>query len=201
MSTHYFIDTETTGLHSTHHTITEFAAIKCVDGEEVDRLHMRIIPTEKELNNADPRALETHKFDLGLWNRTGLPAAEAAQKIADFLRGGHGTALIAHNARFDIKFIRKHLNDHNAKNVFLPTRCIDTISIAYSQFDPLGLKSMSFDSIREFLGWSSDGAHTALKDAEDVQRLYYLLSPRPSPTGGVILTEITSVKHIYGVRL
>ena len=199
MSTHYFVDTETTGLSSNEHVITEFACIKCVDGVEVDRLHLRVIPTEQELDRADKRALETHKFDLGLWNRTGLPSVEAANRIAAFLRGGHGTAIIAHNARFDIRFIRELLK--NTNNVFLPTRCIDTISIAYSQFDALGLKSMSFDSIRDFLGWSADGAHTAIKDAEDVMRLYQLLSPRPSASGGVIINEVTRVSHIYGVRL
>ena len=31
------------------------------------------------------------------------------------------------------------------------------------------------DTIREYLGWSTEGAHTALKDTHDTRRLYWTL--------------------------
>ena len=40
---------------------------------------------------------------------------------------------------------------------------------------PLGLKRASLDSVRGFLGWSMESAHTAMKDTEDALTLFDLL--------------------------
>ena len=59
-------------------------------------------------------------------------------------------------------------------------RCFDTMSIAYIFLVPLGLDSISMDSIRGFLGWEIRAKHNALDDARDVQRLHDLFCYAPT---------------------
>ena len=48
------------------------------------------------------------------------------------------------------------------------------MTLAYEHLVPFGLTILSLDDIRRFLGWDLEGAHTAMKDVEDAQRLYTL---------------------------
>ena len=85
-----------------------------------------------------------------------------------------GKTLVAHNPHFDIAFLNELLFTHGQKVTF-KRRAIDTIVLAHEHLLPCGLKSLSLDNIRKFLGWSVKGSHRAFKDAKDVERLYYLL--------------------------
>ena len=59
---------------------------------------------------------------------------------------------------------------------------IDTVHLAAAVLIPLGLENHKMDTIRAFIGLSSDGSHTATKDAEDVVILFNLFSPIPKET-------------------
>lgn len=50
------------------------------------------------------------------------------------------------------------------------------MTLAYEHLVPKGLGSLSLDRIRGFLGWSHDGAHTAMVDTRDCRRLFHELT-------------------------
>lgn len=195
MSILYFVDTETTGLDPNKHTILEFCCVKMIDRVEVDRLVLKIIPTQQDLLIAAPEALKINQFNLQIWKDEGVDQKTAAIKIASFLVGSKQSAMIAHNARFDIahlkSLMKKTKTDHR-----LPYRCIDTIAASFARFEPLGLRSFKMDSIRSFLGWSDHGVHTAEKDVEDLIRLWDILSPKPIEETLICVKELIVTKRI-----
>lgn len=190
MSIIYFVDTETTGLNPhAGHTIIEFCCVKHVNRKEVERMSFKIIPTSEDLALADETALSINKFNLEVWHKHGITQHLAAKKISEMIRGSSGSALIAHNVKFDIAMIKAFLKKTSTEHR-LPYRCIDSQSAAYAKFEPFGLRSFSLDSIRSWLGWSHHHAHTAEQDVNDLIRLWGILSPKPLDEQNVAIKEI-----------
>jgi DNA polymerase-3 subunit epsilon len=164
------IDTETTGLDLQTSVVLEFAAIIMDNGVEVARYGTKIKPTEQELQYAHPKALEKNGYTDEAW--ADAPTIEqVAPEIGAFL---DGCTLVGHNVSFDEQMLKAHFAAYGIE-AKIPYKKIDTVTLAYEHLTPLGLKSVSLDRIREFLGWSKEGAHTAMKDVEDTKRLFDLL--------------------------
>ena len=168
-----FIDTETTGLDSQKATVIEVAMIRReADGTET-RFHSLIKPTEQELADAHPKALEVNGYaaDPSRWDDA-PSMEEVGPKIADFTKGAK--AICGHNVGFDEDMIKASFKRHGVRRR-IPYHKIDTVTLAFEHLTPMGLDKVSMDKIRGFLGWSMDGAHTAMKDTEDCMALFDLL--------------------------
>jgi len=166
------IDTETTGLDPETSVVLEFAAlvIHPTEGHVIARYETKIKPTEEELRAAHPKALEVNGYTDEAW--ADAPTIEqVAPEIGTLLEG---CVLVGHNVSFDEQMLKAHLAAHGIEER-IPYHKIDTVTLAYEHLTPLGLKSASLDRIREFLGWSKEGAHTAMKDVEDTANLFELL--------------------------
>ncbi|MBF42743.1 MAG: hypothetical protein CMD97_05770 [Gammaproteobacteria bacterium] len=163
-----YIDTETTGLKPRHlfHEIIEIAIIVEINGIRTSDFHTKIKPMN--IDRANPKALEINGYNQKEWDIS--PTFEKiASKISDIFKDVD--IIIGHNVKFDVEFI----NEHFISLGMAPIRPkqIDTITIAYEHLVPIGLKSVSMDSIRAFLKWDTENAHTAMKDVEDVFRLWH----------------------------
>ncbi len=172
------IDSETTGLDPQTSVVLEFAAIIVEDGIEVARYETKIKPTEQELQYAHPKALEVNGYTEEAW----ADAPTVDEVAYDIITLLDGCTLVGHNVAFDETMLKAHFASHGIKGR-IPYHKIDTVTLAYEHLFPLGLQSASLDRIREFLGWSKEGAHTAMKDVEDAKRLFDLLW-RMTPAGG-----------------
>lgn len=195
MSIIYFVDTETTGLNPQLHTIIEVCMVKHVNRTEVDRIAFKIIPTAQDLQQAEPIALTVNKFDFDTWITEGISQKQAAQRIAEFCIGSKGSAMIAHNVKFDVSML-KALMKRTGTEHRMPYRCIDSVSVAYALFEPFGLRSFKMDSIRQWLGWSAHGAHTAEQDVADLIKLWDILSPIPVDDQCVMIKELIVDRRI-----
>lgn len=163
----HFVDVETTGLDPRKHEITEICVITQYSNGRTKTFYTRVKPSNIE--DADPRALSINGYDMEVW-KDAKPFGEIADIIVGQLAGG---TLVGHNVGFDIAFIREELERAGVKVPRL--RGIDTVTLAHEHLAPLGLTSLSLDSIRTFLGWNQKNAHTAHKDTKDTRRLYNLL--------------------------
>ena len=176
-----FLDTETTGLKPWHHEVLEVAIVgpEC-DPSSTDHVKSwgwssRVMPSR--LETASPKALKINGLDPKTWIDEPLPS-EVALRIIQSLKG---KTVVGHNVNFDLDFLRALcVEAHVVKNgsfesVFGIEGTIDTVPMVREILTPMGLQSASMDSVRGFLGWSTKGAHTAIQDALDVRRLYYLL--------------------------
>jgi len=180
-----FIDCETTGLDPKEHEIIEFAMVRSLrdldslrergvsfDGwlptSKSDWLHWSTKVRPQHIENAQPEALEVNGYQEAEW--TDAPFFEdVAPRIAELL---WGCLLVGHNVGFDRNFLFHAFRRIGMDDVNLPHNCIDTISLAYVRLVPCGLESLSFDRIREFLGWEIRKPHTAVADVQDCKRLF-----------------------------
>ena len=176
-----FLDTETTGLDPAKATVIEVAIIKRdpATGEE-SRFHRLIKPTGQEIADAHPKALEVNGWaaDPSRWD-TAPSMVEVGPEVVAFLDGVD--FLVGHNVSFDESMLMAAFARHGVEGR-IPYHKIDTVQLAREHLFPKGLKRASMDAVRDFLGWSKEGAHTAMKDTEDALRLFDL-TWRGGPTG------------------
>jgi DNA polymerase III epsilon subunit-like protein len=164
------IDTETTGLDPRTSVVLEFAALIREHGVVLAEYETKIKPTEQEIESAHPKALEVNGYTEENWANAPT-MSEVAYDIITLL---DGCVLVGHNVGFDEAILKAHFASHGIKER-IPYHKIDTVTLAYEHLTPLGLKSVSLDRVRDFLGWSKDGAHTAMKDVYDTANLFGLL--------------------------
>jgi DNA polymerase III epsilon subunit-like protein len=76
--------------------------------------------------------------------------------------------------RFDLKIVNRlsvkygNTNKEKQTDIFHPRDVLDIMNLVYYWFrDIEEIKSISLDSIRDYLGINKDGAHDALKDVQD----------------------------------
>ena len=166
---HCYIDTETTGLSTTKHEIIEIAIITEHEDGTIERWVTKVKPEHPE--TAHPKALEINGYTPEAW--ADAPVFESvATEIATRLKGA---VLVGHNVNFDIRFIEALLEKSTSNMTICHRGVIDTITLVREHLLPTGLSSPSLDKTRRWLGWSLEGAHTALRDAEDCRRLRHTL--------------------------
>lgn len=166
-----FIDTETTGLNPETSAVVEFAVITTDEkGSELIVWRTKIKPTQKELEDANPKALAINGFSVEDWEHA-PPMSEVGPSILSILEGH---ILVGHNVGFDETMLNASLY-RSGITKRVPHRNIDTQVLVMEHLFPLGLKRTSLDSVREFLGWSKTGSHTAMKDTRDAMKLFRLL--------------------------
>lgn len=165
-----YLDTETTGLHASKDKgeIIEIAIINVGDGK-LDKWCTKIKP--QHIETAHPKALEVNGYTEEAW-KDAPTFDEVAPEIHKRLKG---SIIVGHNVNFDLKFLRHHFSESSCDLRLSHRNVIDTVTLAHEHLQPTGLKSMSMDNIRRWLGWSLIDAHTALKDADDVRRLHNTL--------------------------
>lgn len=152
------LDTETTGFEPTEgHRMVEFGAIKMIDGLPTkESLHLYINP-----NRTVPQAsVDVHGLTQEFLK--GHPLFhEQAQKIVDFIGD---LPLVAHNAKFDAKFLNFELDRAGAKT-YEASRWHDSVAVARKLFpgSPANLDALC----RRFnISLNSREKHGALIDTE-----------------------------------
>lgn len=169
----HFIDTETTGLDPLRHEIISIAIITEYGDGRIERWSSKIRP--EHIDTASEKALKVNGYNSYEW--CDAPSFfEVFNVIQQKLRKG---IIVGHNVAFDIAFLRQAYidlgEDPDDKKTGIARYKIDTITLAHEHLQPMGMWFLGLDSIRKFLGWDTEGAHTALQDAEDCRRLYWSL--------------------------
>jgi DNA polymerase-3 subunit epsilon len=171
-------DFETTGLHSGSDRIVEFGAVK-FRGEE-------ILGTFGELVNPGiPIPEEAAKI-------TGIDDAMVAGKpriddvLDGFLEFIGDSILIAHNAGFDMGFLRAALAGSGRSDV--TNLLIDTQQLAKRAFP--GQKSYSLQNLALFLKFPLNNAHRAVDDSIQCMKLFTACARELSFMGEISIREV-----------
>src|SRR5690606_36368210 len=103
-----FVDVETTGLTPGFHEMIDVGVILTdLEGKEIDRLFLRIMPKYRE--RTSPEAVAVNGFSVERWER--LNASSAVDAVESLLRfhrrhgAGKRILIVAHNAQFDAAFL------------------------------------------------------------------------------------------------
>ncbi len=151
-------DIETTGLDTSNDKITEIGAVKIVDGKIVDGFTTLINPLR-------PISKEIEEL-TGINDEMVADKPVFADVIGDFYRYIDGTTLIAHNANFDVTFIKKAAEK---EGYYVENNYLDTMEIARTNV--LGLKNYKLNTICEHFGIQFLH-HRAMSDAHATAKMF-----------------------------
>ncbi len=153
-------DLETTGLSSTTCEIIEFGAVKVMNGEIVDRFSSFVKP-DHEISEEITKLTSITNDDV-----------KNARKINDilpeFLEFCGNCLLIAHNADFDVGFVRAA-----AKKLDIPFNSPYLDTVGLSRFLNTDLKSHKLDVLAKYYGLGDFNHHRAVDDTEMLTQIYF----------------------------
>lgn len=155
-------DIETTGLSSAHDRMTEIGAIRIEQGEIVSEFSQLINPGT---------LISTEISELtGITNEMVASAPMIEEVLPRFIDFCKGAVLVAHNAGFDIGFIRENLRRMNESFSF---SVIDTLTL--SRILLKDLKRHKLNLVAKALGVSLENHHRAVHDARATAEIFLQL--------------------------
>ncbi len=171
------LDIETTGLSFRTEKITEFGAIKIKNGEIIDTFECFVNP-EKPIPYEVIKV--THITDDMVRD-----AETIEQVLPKFLEFIGDDVLVAHNANFDIGFIRHfaELQGYKLNNTY-----IDTLALARDMFPDY--KKHKLGVIADNLGIRVDVAHRALDDVKTLVKVFEVMIKKLKEKGVTTVNEI-----------
>lgn len=178
--TFVIFDLETTGFNAGTDGITEIGAVKIKDGKEIGEFSTFVNPGRhipKEVQEL------THITEQDIKD---APDTETALK--DFLDFVGDSTVVAHNAKFDMSFIKYFCEKYKLET---PKYVIDTLEIARELFE--GYENHKLGTIANNLNISLEGAHRAVNDAAATGKIFLkmgeLLEEKNIDLMGYVQTE------------
>ena len=153
-------DTETTGLSPVYNKLTEIGAVRVKDGEVLEVFNTFV--------NPEVHIPENITELTGISDDMVADAPKTKEAVENFLAFIGDRTLVAHNATFDMGFIRKAADDYGLK---FDNAYIDTVSM--SRFVNPDLKKHKLDIIAEYYGLGDFNHHRASDDAEMCAAIFY----------------------------
>ncbi len=158
-------DLETTGLSSLHDTIIEIGAVVFKQGKEIDRFQTFVDPGRK---------LEKKIIDLtGITDAMLVGAPKIDEVLPKFLEFVGNRPLVAHNADFDVGFVREAAR--KLKLEFTPTS-IDTLILSQNLLQHLS--KFKLNIVADALSLPEFNHHRAADDAFTCGLIFDRLIPR-----------------------
>jgi len=152
-------DIETTGFSPKLNEIIEIGAVKIADGKIVDNFSEFIKPENP---------IPYHITELTSITQAMVDDADTIETVLPkFIEFCGDAPLVAHNAKFDMSFIRKKAENLGLKTDFC---YIDTLFLSRAILT--NLKKHKLDVIAKHLGFAFEGHHRAVNDAEVTTRIF-----------------------------
>ncbi|KYH35797.1 DNA polymerase III PolC-type [Clostridium tepidiprofundi DSM 19306] len=146
-------DLETTGFSSENNKIIEIGAVKIKNGEIIDRFSELVTPKE----NIPYTITEL----TGITNSMVKDCRTISDILPEFMEFSKGAVLVAHNASFDISFIKKNCEK---LKIDFKASILDTIPLC--KFVYPELKKYKLNIVAKHLNISLENHHRAVDDAK-----------------------------------
>ena len=176
-TTYCVIDLETTGFSPVTEKITEIGVMKIKDGKIIDKFSCFVNPQK----SIPARVVEVTKITDDM-----VRNAETIEKVfLKMLEFIEGSVLVAHNAEFDIGFLK-----HNARvlGYDFDFTYIDTLSLAKEIFPDF--KTYKLGRIAKNLGIKVEVAHRALDDVDTTVKVFNIMIENLKERGAETLEDI-----------
>ena len=178
-------DIETTGLSPKTEKITEIGAVKIKNGEVVDTFSTFVNP-EKPI---PAKIVEL----TGINDSMVKDAPSQSDAVRAFLDFCGNNILVAHNAPFDVSFIRAACNN---MGVEFNHTSIDTVAIARAILPDI--KNCKLDTVASYLRLGSFNHHRALDDAQILSKIFISLCDRLKDDYKIFTTKDINTKIAGG---
>jgi single-stranded-DNA-specific exonuclease len=156
------VDVETTGLHPQIDEICEIAAVRMRKFSRVEEFQT-LARTSRPI---PPAATAIH----GITNEMCSSAPGPAEVIKKFLDFAGGSVIIAHNAEFDLSFIKNYARKYAGRT--FGNRVIDTLTVS-REFFPY--RSHALGALASDLGLEGFKGHRAMADVEVTIKVFQRL--------------------------
>lgn len=178
-------DSETTGLNPTSDEVVQIAAVRLVNGKRVEREVFDTLVDPK-------RPIPASSTDVhGISDTMVQGAPDIAQAGRDFHKFAENAVLVAHNAPFDMEFLRRK---EEQMGLSFNHPVLDTVLLSAVVFGQL--EEHTLDALTARLGITipEEARHTAIGDtiatAEAYLKLIPMLEARGIETFGQVLSEV-----------
>ncbi len=173
-------DIETTGFSPVSNRIIEIGAVKVVNGEITDRFSTFVNPQvpipfriEKLTNINDSMVMDA-------------PLIETV--VPEFLDFCGDAILVAHNASFDMSFIKENVQRQHLNREFT---YVDTLGIARVLLPNQAKHTL--DAVCKTLGISLENHHRAVDDAEATAQMFVKMIPMLKEQGAAKLADVNAM--------
>ena len=179
-TTYCVLDLETTGFSATTEKITEVGIMKIKNGEVLESFSEFVNP-EKHIPE---RVTEVTNITDEMV-KDAPTIKELFPKILEFLGDPNNTVIVAHNANFDVGFLKQ-----NAKvlGYDFDYTYLDTLSLAKDLFPDY--KKYKLGKIAENLGIKVEVAHRALDDVDTTVKVFNVMMKMLKDRGCKIVNDI-----------
>ena len=152
-------DIETTGLSAKFDEIIEIAGVKVENGAIIDRFSEFVRPE---------KLIPPHITELTRISNDMVVGAKPIQEVLKaFLEFCASSVLVAHNATFDVGFIRK-----NCERLNIPFDMCYVDTLALSRKFVTKIKRHRLNNVAKALGFPFEGHHRAINDAEVTAKIF-----------------------------
>ena len=178
--TYVVFDLETTGFSPVKNRIIEIGAVKIYEGKIIDRFSSFVNPDV-------PIPYRIEKL-TGISDKMVLAAPMVESVLPKFMDFIEDTILVAHNAAFDISFIKENCK---RQHIEFTNTYIDTVGLSRVLF-PQHAKH-TLDAVAKILGVSLENHHRAIDDAQATAEIFQKMMPLLKKSGGENLLQINEL--------
>ncbi len=177
MGEYCVFDIETTGLSAQSCHITEIGAVIIKGGEVLDRFNT--------FSNPEEHIPENITELTGITDEMVADAPSNEEAVRSFLEFAGGRILVAHNATFDVSFIRKVAQEYRIEftNPYMDT-------VAMSRYVNPELKRHKLDTLAEYFNLGDFNHHRACDDAEVLSKILICMFNKLRSEGASNLREM-----------
>ena len=179
-----FFDLETTGLSCRTDGIIEIAAVRIREGRIVDSFR-RLIDPHRHLPPVITKL-------TGLTDAMLQGQAEEEDAIAEFYEFAGDAVLAAHNAPFDIGFLKDRMRKKQGSDVRFPNTVVDTLPLA--QILIPDISKYNLGRLCSYFKIKNEHAHRALEDAAASAKVLLRLFDLAAEKGVTKLSELESIR-------
>ena len=173
-------DIETTGFSPVNNRIIEIGAVKVSGGEIADKFSTFVNPDV-------PIPFEIEKL-TGINDSMVIDAPSIEEVLPEFLAFCEGAVLVAHNAEFDMSFIKENAMRQNLKREFT---YVDTVGIARILLPHQGKHTL--DAVAKTMGVSLENHHRAVDDAGATAEIFVKFIPMLKENGADTLAKVNAM--------
>ena len=177
------LDIETTGLSVRNCGITQIGALKYKNGEIIGRFDSFVNPEMPIPANIAEMT--------GITDEMVKDAPSESEAVKAFLEFSNGAMLVAHNANFDISFIRRVAIDND---IMFANSYLDTVAL--SRYINSDIKKHTLDALAKYYKLGEFDHHKADADTEMLAKIFECMIKKLAINGIFSINEMnTAMAH------
>lgn len=180
------VDLETTGANSAHGDITEIGAVKSRGGEIIGEFQTLVRPTRSVISPFVERL-------TGITNSMVATAPELASVIPMFLEFAYGSTLVAHNAGFDVGFLKEACA--RLDYPWPGYEVVDTVRLARLCVTRQEVRNHKLGTLATFFNVPTPPTHRALDDARATHHILQCMFERFGAVGVTTFEDLQGLKQ------